>query len=149
MDYLVVTAASIVGVLAFQYWKRLEFVNFMPGYRPLLSPLSPFGMLLPNSSSLNPGSTWYWHMRASSYFNKTHDIISIVPLLGSASYYTCSLDVMKQVLGADIKAGVEKPFDMTLESDEIRLFGPSLASVNGESWRRHRRVVQPAFTTKL
>ncbi|KAJ3827163.1 cytochrome P450 [Lentinula raphanica] len=149
MDYLVVTAASIVGVLAFQYWKRLEFVNFMPGYRPLLSPLSPFGMLLPNSSSLNPGSTWYWHMRASSYFNKTHDIISIVPLLGSASYYTCSLDVMKQVLGADIKAGVEKPFDMTLESDEIRLFGPSLASVNGDSWRRHRRVVQPAFTTKL
>ncbi|KAJ3924921.1 MAG: cytochrome P450, partial [Lentinula lateritia] len=144
MDYFVLISASITGVIAYSYWKRLQFVNFMPGFRPLLSPLSPFGMLLPNNS-LNPGPTWYWRKRNSSYFNKTHDIIAIVPLLGFASYYTCSLDVMKQILGADMKLHIEKPYDMTLE----RLFGASLASVNGELWRRHRRVVQPAFTAKL
>ncbi|GAW00627.1 cytochrome P450 [Lentinula edodes] len=148
MDYFSLfplVCASITSLIAYQYWRSLQFVHFMPGLRPLLSPLSPFGMLLPNHNLLNPGSTWYWSARNSSYLNKTHDIISIVPLLGSVSYYTCSFDVMKQILSADIRLQIEKPYDMTLE----RLFGPSLASVNGESWRRHRRVVQPAFSNKL
>ncbi|KAJ3927692.1 MAG: cytochrome P450 [Lentinula lateritia] len=148
MDYFSLfplVCALITSLIAYQYWRSLQFVHFMPGLRPLLSPLSPFGMLLPNHSLLNPGSTWHWSARNSSYLNKTHDIISIVPLMGSVSYYTCSFDVMKQILSADIRLHTEKPYDMTLE----RLFGPSLASVNGESWRRHRRVVQPAFSNKL
>jgi len=144
MNYALLVAITSLSFIAYRYWSLLSFVNFMPGLRPLVSPLSPFGMILPNNS-LNPGATWYWPMRHSSYFNKTHDIISVIPFLGSASYYTSSLDVMKQVLGAEMKVNTEKPYDMTLE----RLFGKSLPSANGDTWRRHRRVVQPSFSNKL
>ncbi|KAF8823184.1 hypothetical protein HHX47_DHR10000383 [Lentinula edodes] len=146
MDYFSLfplVCASITSLIAYQYWRSLQFVHFMPGLRPLLSPLSPFGMLLPNHNLLNPGSTWYWSARNSSYLNKTHDIISIVPLLGSVSYYTCSFDVMKQILSADIRLQIEKPYDMTLESYES--IGNEVAKIyqsmmESEDWRDCKQI---------
>ena len=34
-------------------------VSFMPGFRPMFSPLSPFGAIFPNNRA-NPGSSWSW-----------------------------------------------------------------------------------------
>ena len=51
----------------------------------------------------------------AAFFNFTHDIISIVPVLtGTASYYTCSLDILKQLLGNETKTHLVKPLDITL-----------------------------------
>ena len=56
------------------------------------------------------------YVRGSAYFNHSHDVVSSVPLLiGEPCFYTCSLDVMRQVLGNEIKAGLVKPQDMTME----------------------------------
>ncbi|KXN87270.1 Leukotriene-B4 omega-hydroxylase 3, partial [Leucoagaricus sp. SymC.cos] len=117
----------------------------VPGFRPLVSPISLFGGLLPRIPSLNPGITWQWDERKTAYFNHSYDVISFVPLLiGGPCVYTCSLDVMRQVLGNEIKAGLAKPPDMTMD----KLWGPSVASGGGDLWKRHRRIVGPAFNTK-
>ncbi|KAG6901481.1 hypothetical protein C0995_011343 [Termitomyces sp. Mi166 len=112
------------------------------GYRPLISPTSTFSALLPRIRSLNPGITWQWDERRTAYFNHSHDVISIIPiLLGKPYFFTCSVDVLRQVLGNDIKNHLTKPLDLTLDS----LWGASVASASGEIWRRHRRIVGPAF----
>ncbi len=53
----------------------------------------------------------------SAYLNHSHDVVSFVPLLtGKPCIYTCSVDVMRQVLGNEIKAGLVKPPDMTMDT---------------------------------
>lgn len=41
-------------------------------------------------------------------------MISFVPLIGSPSFYTSSVDVMKQILAEEMKLNSEKPYDLTL-----------------------------------
>ena len=53
---------------------------------------------------------------SSAYSNHSNDVMSLVPLLvGKPCIYTCSLDVMRQVLGNEIKVGLTKPRDMTMD----------------------------------
>ena len=40
----------------------LQRVNYMPGFRPLFSPLSLFGAIIP-STWWNPGLNWSWNQR--------------------------------------------------------------------------------------
>lgn len=116
----------------------------MPGFRPMFSPLSPFGAIFPNNRA-NPGSSWSWSS-TTSYLNHTRDVISMVPIFpGTPCYYTNSVDVMKQILGNESKLNLVKPQDLTL----ARILGDSLSSASGDVWRRHRRVVAPAFTNKI
>ncbi|OCB85148.1 hypothetical protein A7U60_g7774 [Sanghuangporus baumii] len=134
-----------VGISTFcELLRGLLDVNFTPGPRPLFSPISALGAVLP-SCSLNPGTQWFWKWRHEAYFNRSHDVIAFVPwMIGSPAYYVSSLDVMKQLLSAKNKIHLEKPQDLTL----ARLWGHSVTSANGDVWRRHRRVVSPAFNSK-
>ena len=93
---------------------RGQRVQFVPGYRPMLSPVSLLGATLPETW-WNLGLDWAWRYKEtgmsrgnkldlstnifSAFFNYQHDIISIVPwLVGEPAYVTCSLNVAKQVL---------------------------------------------------
>ncbi|KAG6909412.1 hypothetical protein DXG01_000565 [Tephrocybe rancida] len=61
--------------------------------------------------------------------------------------YTSNLDVLRQVLTGDKKASWQKP-----ESSLVVLskWGANLAaSQDGDMWRRHRRIVGPAFNNSL
>ncbi|KAF8189906.1 cytochrome P450 [Mycena galopus ATCC 62051] len=53
--------------------------------------------------------------------------------------------VVQQLLGNEAKIRLVKPVELTLKS----LIGDSLASASGEAWKRHRRILSPAFNTKL
>ncbi|TFK32095.1 cytochrome P450 [Crucibulum laeve] len=129
---------------AYRFIQGLRSVEHTPGFRPLFSPITIMGAALPRSS-WNPGQMWQWDERETAYFNHSHDVISMVPILaGKPYYYTCSGEVLKQVLGNESKLHLAKPQEMTLAS----LVGDSLASVNGEVWRRHRRIVAPAFNPR-
>ncbi|KAF7339420.1 Leukotriene-B4 omega-hydroxylase 3 [Mycena sanguinolenta] len=89
-----------------------------------------------------------WHELASanSFFNHTHDVISVVPVLsGGPSIYTSSMDVAKQILGAEGKTQSFKPPVIAVG---LLLWGNNLATANGETWKRHRRIVAPALTSQ-
>ncbi|KAH7906468.1 cytochrome P450 [Hygrophoropsis aurantiaca] len=70
----------------------------------------------------------------------------MVPFLfGGPSFYTSSLDVVRQLLKDEGKSRLVKPRELTAV---LLLWGENLVSANGETWKRHRRIVSPAFTTK-
>jgi len=138
-------AAALTALCTHWYIQGLRKVNYTPGYRQLFAPSSLVGAIIP-TTFWNLGYSWPWVYRKISFFNFTHDIISIIPVLtGKASYYTCSVDVLKQLLGNETKTHLVKPLDITLHS----LWGDSLAASSGDVWRRHRRVVAPAFHTTI
>ncbi|GJJ09227.1 hypothetical protein Clacol_003449 [Clathrus columnatus] len=66
-------------------------------------------------------------------------------MFGEATFFTCSFDVMKQLLGNEHKLQLVKPIDLTLH----RVWGHSLASASGELWRKHRRAINPAFHSSI
>ncbi|KZV76497.1 cytochrome P450 [Peniophora sp. CONT] len=114
--------------------------------RPLVSPLSAIGFMFRNHDILNPGGGWSWRARQAAYGNYQHDMVAFFPLLPfsrGGEYHISSLEVMKQVWGNDSHAHHIKPRDLTL----VRLFGESVASGGGDSWRRHRRVVAPTINS--
>ncbi|KAJ7175368.1 cytochrome P450, partial [Mycena filopes] len=116
----------------------------VPGFRPLFDPQSPLGSLIP-TCWWNPGYLWPWLWRKSAYFNHQHDVISMVPLLvGRPCYYVGSMDVMKQLFGQEGKVQLVKPLELTT----AKIWGDSIASSSGDMWRRHRRIVGPAFNAK-
>ncbi|KZV65868.1 cytochrome P450 [Peniophora sp. CONT] len=138
-------SASVVAYCAYRYFKALQHVGHLPGIRSLIPPISPFGVILPNNS-LNPGNLWSWHARGTAYSNYQQDIISVVTYFPSTPcYFTCSIDIIKQVAGNELRIHAVKPQDLTLAS----LVGDNVASAGGEVWRRHRRVVAPAFTPEI
>ncbi|KAJ7434462.1 cytochrome P450 [Mycena latifolia] len=112
--------------------------------RPLFSPLCLLGAIIP-TYWWNPGLDWSWNWRRSTFFNHGYDVISMVPLLvGEPCYYTSSPDVMRQLLNGDTRTGLVKPRWLTAP---LLLWGDNLVSASGEMWKRHRRIMAPAFTT--
>ncbi|KAJ7920700.1 cytochrome P450 [Mycena leptocephala] len=113
--------------------------------RPLFSPFSIPGLLLPRSK-WNATFLWMWLDRKTSYFNYQHDVVLMNPLLaGAPIVFVGSSHVVQQLLGSEAKLRLVKPVELTLKS----LIGDSLASASGDTWRKHRRILSPAFNTKL
>ncbi|KAJ7638382.1 cytochrome P450 [Roridomyces roridus] len=87
-----------------------------------------------------------WLDRKTSYFNRQHDIVLMNPLFaGAPILFVASRRVVQQLLGNEAKLRLVKPVELTLQS----LIGDSLASASGDAWRRHRRILSPAFNTSL
>ncbi|KAJ7726005.1 hypothetical protein DFH07DRAFT_758359, partial [Mycena maculata] len=74
------------------------------------------------------------------------DVISMVPLLvGAPRFYASSPDVMKQLLNNELETRLMKPNWLT---STLLLWGDKLFSANGDMWKRHRRILAPAFPAK-
>ncbi|KAG2002311.1 614/534 cytochrome P450 [Coprinopsis cinerea AmutBmut pab1-1] len=120
-------------------------MGFLPGYTPAFAPLSIPGAVLP-ASWWNLGIIWYWNKRKTSYFNKTRDVMPIIPILGGKPIlYVGHLDVAQQIVGREGQLAMHKPEDF---ADAFELWGPNLFTVSGDVWKRHRRVMGPAFNPK-
>jgi hypothetical protein len=88
-----------------------------------------------------------------------NDTISIVPLtMGTNIIFTSSLDVAKQVIAGGSKSVWHKadeygegllqvvPAGRREEAQLLcSIFGHNVASTDGDTWRRHRRITNPAF----
>ncbi|KAG5634271.1 hypothetical protein H0H81_002585, partial [Sphagnurus paluster] len=79
-----------------------------------------------------------------SYRNET---VSVVPFIaGSPAIYTSNLDVARQVAGGGHKTSFIKPESA---SRALLLWGMNLVAADGDMWRKHRRIMGPAFNNKL
>lgn len=136
---------SIACVLvAFQlhtYRKHQKFVENYgaePTYRPLLDPLSAPSMVF------GPGLDFFWEKRSTLFQNAGKTVITLEPKVwGSPIMCTNSLAVVRQITGPSWR----KP-DWVVES--VSFWGHNLLSSQlDEGWRKHRRILQPAFNNKL
>ncbi|KAK7052194.1 leukotriene-B4 omega-hydroxylase 3 [Favolaschia claudopus] len=125
---MLVTIVSVAAaIVVYRFITNLASVNYEPGMRPLFSPLGLFGAIIP-TYWWNPGLRWVWEWRNSNFRNHEYDVVSLVPILmGNPYYYTCSVDVVKQLLNNE-------------------LWGENIISANDDMWKRHRRILSPALT---
>ncbi|KAJ7150442.1 cytochrome P450 [Mycena crocata] len=136
---LLAIVIGLLVVLASRLIHRLKLIDNLPGMRPLFHPLGLGALSLHVGGTLDCGGS-------GNGAAHTHDIISMVPLLvGAPCYYTSSVDVMKQLLQSESKTHLLKPNWLT---STLLLWGNNVFSANGDTWKRHRRILAPAFTTK-
>ncbi|KAL0565654.1 hypothetical protein V5O48_016370, partial [Marasmius crinis-equi] len=129
-------------ILAFQRKKRS--LN-LPGIRSPFSPISPIGALVSTrwwQAAVNVN----WIRRARLYAN-TETIASIPWLYGAPILYTSNLDVAKQIISiGQSKSQFGKTPDTTATTN---MFGENVLSTEGEEWKKHRRIMSPAFGNSL
>ncbi|KAG5633566.1 hypothetical protein H0H81_006811 [Sphagnurus paluster] len=136
-----------------------QSVNYLPGYRVPLQPYTfPSGLFA--SSWWNVGVDKFWLARTTLlFFNLEYqefgtETISAVPFIyGVPTLFTSNLDVAKQVLSGQTQPGQLKArhFDKSESANRVLIkWGMNLvAALNGDTWRKHRRIVGPAFNNKL
>ncbi|KZV76573.1 cytochrome P450 [Peniophora sp. CONT] len=108
-------------------------------------PLSPNNLLsaiLP-TSRFNLGLLWGWLWRNAVYERFGSDTISAIGVLfGPPMVFTSSKEVSAALVAN--KGQFIKPFEAA--SLITVPFGPNMLGVEGEEWKRHRRIIQPAFS---
>ncbi|KAK0237713.1 cytochrome P450 [Armillaria nabsnona] len=100
-----------------------------------------------------PGAFLYstrWHNGVDMHWVKLYrsgENVSIVPwLAGPSAIYTSNLDVTRQVASGGHKSDFIKP---EAGSQILLGWGMNLVAADGDVWRRHRRIMGPAFNNDL
>ncbi|OCH86766.1 cytochrome P450 [Obba rivulosa] len=139
------TVLAVVAVLAatlvLRFVSGLKNVSYLPGFRCVFSPQSLWGVILP-TVYFNPGMNWFWLWRKWVYEYYGSRTISSVSLFGGPLIFTASADVARQVL-----VGNSAKFYKSPETQAAtRLWGENIISSNFDVYKRHRRIVGPAFS---
>ncbi|TFK72489.1 cytochrome P450 [Pluteus cervinus] len=123
----------------------LKTINYLAGPRVPFAPLSLPGIFLP-TTWWNPGVFYFWTWR--NHFYKTWgETVGFAPWFsGEPTFVTTNLEVAKQVTLGGHKSSWEKSSDKSLA---LMIFGMNLVTAQGDLWRKHRRVVGPAFSNDL
>ncbi|KAG8761432.1 hypothetical protein FRC14_003845 [Serendipita sp. 396] len=136
---MILSSALLFGTWRIYVVFRGRQVYGQPDITTLFRPMSLFGMIF------GMGITWNWEDRETAYSNGKETIRMTPWIWGDTILYTRSLDILRQVAGGGSNRIWVKP---DWASGALMLFGRNLISENLESWRRHRRVMQPAFNAK-
>ncbi|KAF9529864.1 cytochrome P450 [Crepidotus variabilis] len=144
---VVVAVLVIFGISSFLKYRRgLKVVGSVPGLRVPFYPTDFPGVVLP-TTWWNPGYLFLWKWRFSNYAQFGVDTFSVVPfVVGKPSFYTANIDVLRQVVGGGHKTSFAKGEH---QSDIMKVWGTNLLAADKEIWRKHRRVVGPAFSPNL
>ncbi|KAE9404988.1 cytochrome P450 [Gymnopus androsaceus JB14] len=122
----------------------LRSVHHLPGYRPPFHPMGLPAVLFP-TTWWNTSVDVHWARRSSLYTD--NETISIVPtLIGEPTIWTSNLNVARQVASGGNRTTFFKP---TWSARALLLWGLNLFAAEGEVWRKHRRVMGPAFNNEL
>ncbi|KAF9256525.1 cytochrome P450 [Marasmius fiardii PR-910] len=141
--YAALIIIVIERVVTFQ--KRCRSVGNLPGIRSPFSPFSLVGSVM-GTTWFQTGSEFIWLRRRGDLY-QTHETISAVPwLYGAPMIFTSNIDVMKQVISTSGKALFGKSPEATVGST---LYGENVLSTEGGEWRKHRRIMGPAFSNSL
>ncbi|KDR80361.1 hypothetical protein GALMADRAFT_242750 [Galerina marginata CBS 339.88] len=129
-----------------RYRQGVQSVSYIPGFRIPFWPLGIPAAFLP-TTWWNPGLFFTWSWRHTLYKRFGNDTISIVPFMfGPTGVYTSNLDIARQVIGGGHKTSFIKPENM---SRALLLWGMNLVAADGDVWRKHRRIMGPAFSNNL
>ncbi|KAJ7185586.1 cytochrome P450 [Mycena filopes] len=124
--------------------KMLSTPTFFPKVHTAFDPMAIPGVLLP-STWWNVGYSGHWVRRFQTYTR--NETVHMTPLIsGGPGLWTSNLDIARQVAAGGHKTSFVKP---ELASGAFLLWGMNLAAADGQMWRKHRRVVGPAFGTEL
>ncbi|KAL0960014.1 hypothetical protein HGRIS_011664 [Hohenbuehelia grisea] len=124
----------------------LKAVSYLPGRRVPFQPLALPGAALP-TTWWNPGLKFPWLDRFTFYKRFGSENVSVVPFMfGVPGIYTSNLDVARQVITGGHKSSFIKPESA---SQALLVWGMNLVAADNEMWRKHRRVMGPAFNNKL
>ncbi|KAH8831638.1 cytochrome P450 [Flagelloscypha sp. PMI_526] len=94
-----------------------------------------------------PGLTMHWRHRKSFYRRFNSDVVALRPWLTSKpELYTNNVDVLRQVAVGSHKTSWWKPEEA---STALSYWGASVFSVDGNDWRKHRRILGSAFNPNL
>ncbi|KAF8637847.1 hypothetical protein AX17_002473 [Amanita inopinata Kibby_2008] len=138
--------AVYIGSRVVKFLGGLRDVSYLPGLRVPFHPLGLPGAVIP-TVWWNPGVFYPWLWRSHLYKRFNNDTISIVPFLtGTPSLNTANLDVIRQVAPGGPKSSFVKP---EMASGTLIQWGMNLFSADGDMWRKHRRIVGPAFNNRL
>ncbi|KZV76574.1 cytochrome P450 [Peniophora sp. CONT] len=141
---LTIASALIAIFVASRFakvWADEKAVGNLPGPRMVVSPANILNAILP-TSRFNLGLLWSWIRRGTVYERYGTQTISVIGWLhGAPRVYTQSKEVADYVISN--KGVFVKPVEAS--SFVTIPFGPNLLGSEGEEWKRHRRIIQPAF----
>ncbi|KAF8345234.1 cytochrome P450 [Amanita rubescens] len=141
-----------------RYYQGLKTVQNYPGPRVGFHPLSLFGNVLLPRTWWNPTVLYPWtnrfkckcHLpiqRGFLYKQYDTDTVCFVPFLyGPPMIYTSNLEVSRQIASNGPGASFVKPY---IGGAALLRWGMNVFSANGETWRKHRRIVSPSFNNTL
>ncbi|KDQ10032.1 hypothetical protein BOTBODRAFT_36651 [Botryobasidium botryosum FD-172 SS1] len=123
----------------------IKAVDNTPGLRCAFSPRSVLGQLfrtrINTSFFCNPGTDFLWLLRRSLY--KETDIVSVVPyIMGKPLVYVSAMEALPQI------TGFSSPFDKQSWNLADNIVGENIVTAQKEKWKRHRKILSPAFSQK-
>ncbi|KAH9923589.1 cytochrome P450 [Fomitopsis serialis] len=133
--------AVLLATQTVQFFLNLKKVSYLPGFRTVFSQFSVFGAAIP-TNYFHPGLNWIWEWRQSVYKYYGTRTISYVPFIGEPVIWTSSMEVAKQLLAGDSRL-IKAPSALV----PLLLWGDSVLTANHEAYKKHRRVVGPAFSS--
>ncbi|KAF7316337.1 hypothetical protein MIND_00152500 [Mycena indigotica] len=140
--------AAILGVYtvinAFKLVNFLRTTAYFPRVYSIFQPFALPGLLFP-TTSWNSGLDWHWAGRFKTYAEA--ETVQLVPLVsGISNLWTSNVDIARQVAVGSHRSKWFKPEG---SSQVLLMWGMNIVAADGSMWRKHRRVVGPAFGVDL
>ncbi|KAF8135993.1 cytochrome P450 [Mycena galopus ATCC 62051] len=124
--------------------KAARTTDYFPNlYTPFYPFALPGGLL--TSSSWNDGRDWHWVRRFQTY--RQSETVNLVPIFfGNPGLWSSNMEIGRQIAAGGHRSSFIKPPNST---GALLSWGMNIASAEGQMWRKHRRIVGPAFGPEL
>ncbi|KAG0693434.1 cytochrome P450 [Suillus ampliporus] len=148
LETLAILVGSVAALRAFQvfldYWRLLGRIHYLPGYRTILDPKAVIANVLPPTPWLNLGRDHTWLLKHTPFAKRGLDLISCLSWWPKArvSLLIADVNTIKEIVWS--RGGrFPKPLH---QYALITVFGGNIVASEGDEWKRHHKVVAPAFS---
>ncbi|KAL5634078.1 hypothetical protein ACGC1H_006046 [Rhizoctonia solani] len=125
-----------------QIRQALEQIGYSPGERTVIGFSSALGQVLPPIPYITLGHSHYWYSKYQIFERLGTDIYGTASIFPSASYFTLADPAAIKQVSYTRNNFVKN----TAAYKVLEAFGSNLISVEGELWKRQRRIAAPAFS---
>ncbi|KAJ6470065.1 cytochrome P450 [Mycena vitilis] len=134
-----------MGLILHPLKQKGKTPSYFPKVYTSFQPFALPGLLFP-TTYWSTGFDWHWVRRFQTY-TQNNETVNLVPLLsGTPGLWTTNMDIGRQIAAGGPRSSFIKPI---WSSRVFLTWGMNLAASDGPVWRKHRRIVGPAFGTEL